>query len=238
MRSSGRRLLLLHVVAISGAPVTTPRRAFLATCLPAALIQSRQRAHAFDFPLLDVVGTQPRVDVISTPSVCQGRCADQDFVVVRYTGRRLTDGTLFDDRYAQKPLTFEVGSFYLPGVDEALEGACCGTKLRLKWKQSPSLGSAEWARLLPPGTPIQVDMEIVTIRYSLFGEKMRNSASDFWFNPEPLTLTSAPDDRGHASSRIPTVKRDNPFSIAPGEKSIISNPSSVLGPLFKGQALF
>ena len=227
-------LLLLHCVGLCGAHLTAPRRAVLAACLPTALVQSRQRAHAFDLPLPGIGGTQPRVDVISAPSTCQGRCADQDFVVVRYTGRRLSDGAPFDDRYAEQPLTFELGSFYLPGMDEALEGACCGTKLRLKWRQSPSLGSAEWDRLLPPGTPIQIDLEIVTIRYSLFGEKMRNSESAFWFNPEPLTLTSAPDERGHLSPRIPSVKRDNPFSIAPGEKSIISNPSSVLGPLLQG----
>jgi hypothetical protein len=56
-----------------------------------------------------------------------------------------------------------------------------------------------------------------------------------WFAEAPLTLTSAADyRRGHASNRAPVVTKDNPFSIAPGEKSIISNPSSVIGPLFSG----
>ena len=179
-------------------------------------------------------GGGPRVDVISSPSVCQGRCRDQDFVVVNYVGRRKDSGLPFDERYAQRPLTFELGTFYLPGVDEAIDGACVGTKLRCAWRSSPSLGTAEWDRVLPPGTPIELELELVSIRYSLFGEKMRNSASTYWFNPEPLTLTSAVDDRGHTSDRVPTVTKDNVFSIAPGEKSFISNPTGELGKLLPG----
>ena len=54
-----------------------------------------------------------------------------------------------------------------------------------------------------------------------------------WFAPEPLTLTSAPDfERGHLSERDVVVTKDNPFSIAPGEKSLISNPTSELTNLF------
>ena len=49
---------------------------------------------------------------------------------MRYTGR-FTNGTIFDARYADQPLTCEIGAFYLPGVDRALTNRCVGTTLRL-----------------------------------------------------------------------------------------------------------
>ena len=64
---------------------------------------------------------------------------------------------------------------------------------------------------------------------------MRNASSTYWFNPERLTLASAPDGRGHASSRTPFLPKDNPFAISPSEISIISNPSGLLKPLLSGQ---
>ena len=63
---------------------------------------------------------------------------------------------------------------------------------------------------------------------------MRDASNTYWFNPTPLSLASPPDERGHKSDAVPVVTKDNPFSIAPGEKNVISNPSSVLGPLFQG----
>ena len=50
---------------------------------------------------------------MGSPEVCQARANEQDFVVIKYTGR-FADGTVFDDRYAEQPLTYELGSFYLP----------------------------------------------------------------------------------------------------------------------------
>ena len=83
---------------------------------------------------------------------------------------------------------------------------------------------------------MSIDMELLNIRYSLFGEKMRNASNTYWFTEQPLTLTSAVDERGHANrARDVVIGKDNPFSIAPGEKNLISNPSSVLGPLFSGK---
>ena len=95
--------------------------------------------------LLGFGGSQPTVREVGTPAgfICQARLREQDFAVVRYTGR-FANGTAFDTRYTEQPLTFEVGSFYLPGVDEALVGACVGSKLRLTWnKNSPPPLSAE-----------------------------------------------------------------------------------------------
>lgn len=205
------------------------------------------------------------VSTLTKPELCQARCRDQDFIVVRYVGRRTDTGAVFDDRYAQQvsdvsrigrmpsvmhmpasytpphpwvapccgqPLTYELGSFYLPGVDPELDGRCVGTRLKYKWARSPSLG-AQFDAALPPGTPIELELELKSIKYSLFGEKMRNASSTYWFNPAPLSLTSAVDERGHASVRSPIIKKENWFSIAPGEKSLISNPSSLLQPLFE-----
>ena len=174
----------------------------------------------------------PKVSVISTPETCQGRCKEQDFVCIKYVGKRIDTGKVFDDRYAQRPLIYELGSFYIPGVDAALENSCVGNRLKLTWVQSPPLG-AEFEELLPAGTPIELDIELVNIKYSLFGEKMRDATSSYRFAQEKLTLTSAPDfERGFAAAREPVIVKDNPFSIAAGEKNLISNPQSVLGPIF------
>ena len=71
------------------------------------------------------------------------------------------------------------------------------------------------------------------VRYSLFGEKMKNASSTYWFADAPLTLSSEPDyERGHAGGGVPVIAKENPFSIAPGEKSLISNPSGVITSLF------
>ena len=125
----------------------------------------------------------PNVKEISRPGTCQGRCLDQDFVAVRYTARR-TGGAPFDTRYAERPLIYELGSFYLPGVDKSLEGTCVGSKLKMSWASSPDLG-AQYASVLPPGTPIELELELVTIKYSLFGEKMRNASSTCALMPTP-----------------------------------------------------
>lgn len=204
------------------------RRRFL-SCAPALALATAAQ------PSMAARGSAPRVELLSSPDICQGRCRDQDFVVLRYTGR-FADGRPFDERYATRPLIHELGSFYLPGVDDALVGACVGSRLRMTWERSPSLGP-EYEALLPSGSPIELEMEVVTIRYSLFGEKMRDPTSTYRFTPTPLTLTSAADyERGHATSRPPLVTKDNPFAIAPGEKSIISNPTSTLTNLFEGWA--
>jgi len=249
-----RPILFAFVVAATASyqPPTSPptsRRAVLAAAVP-AFFAARRPSHALELrlpdggtialpslrlpalPSLGLAGN-PAIELLSAAPVCQGRCRDQDFIVVRYIGRRSDSGAVFDERYAKQPLVYELGSFYMPGVDDALIGACVGEKYRLTWMSSPSLG-ADANSLLPPGTPIEMELELLTIKYSLFGEKMRNATNTYWFNSEPLTLTSAVDARGHISSRTPVVVKDNPFSIAPGEKNIISNPSSVLGPLFRG----
>jgi hypothetical protein len=176
------------------------------------------------------LGGGPSVEVVSKNPVCQGRAQVQDFVVVRYTGR-YADGRIFDDRYAERPLVYQLGSFYLPGVDAAIAGACVGTKLAFKWPASPALRSPEDAALLPAGSPIEIDLELVTIKYSLFGETMRDPKNDFFFTPGAVTLTSAFDTRGHPSGRAPQVKRDNPFALGPTEDSIISNSQGILKPM-------
>ncbi len=210
-------------LAASVASSWTRRR--LLTAL-AALPLVREPLPAF------AAGPAPSVEVIGEPEVCQAQVRKQDFAVVRYIGR-MADGTVFDDRYTSRPLVFEVGNFYLPGVDDALAEMCVGTSVRFRWPRAPDLGP-QYASRLPPGTPIEVEMQLLSIKYQLFGEKMRNASNDFFFAPAPLTLTSAADPRGHASSAEVEIKKDNPFSIAAGEKSLISNPTGVMGPLFDG----
>lgn len=175
-------------------------------------------------------GNSPTVEVVSKEPVCQARAQVQDFVAIMYVGQ-FSDGRIFDDRYAKRPLVYQLGSFYLPGVDAAIAGACVGTKLQLKWPSSPALQRREDQDRLPPGSSIQMDVELVTIKYSLFGETMRDPSNDLFFAPGPITLTSAYDPRGHASGREPQVKRDNPFALGPTEDSIISNSQGKLKPM-------
>jgi len=200
------------------------RRGFLALAL-LPLLPAGPASALFGFG-----AAEPVVEIVSKNPTCQGRAQVQDFVVIRYTGR-FADGRVFDDRYAERPLVYQLGSFYLPGVDNALAGACVGTKLHMQWPASPALARAEDAALLPPGSPIELDVELVTIKYSLFGETMRDPTDDFFFTPGPVTLTSAYDKRGHLSGRAPQVKRDNPFALGPTESSIISNQDGKLKPM-------
>lgn len=116
--------------------------------------------------VLPNVGTSPQIERVSSADTCQGRVKDQDFVVMQYTIRRLDDGSIVDDRYSTKPLTYEVGSFFVPGVDDLIEGACVGSVYRLSWSRSPSLGP-EGDAILPPGTPIELELKLVTINYSM-----------------------------------------------------------------------
>lgn len=194
------------------------------------------------FALLGIGESQPTVREVGTAAgfICQARLRDQDFAVVRYTGS-FANGTAFDTRYTEQPLTFEVGSFYLPGVDEALEGACVGSKLRLSWNNnSPQPLSEEDAPLLPAGSSVVFDIEILSIKYQLFGEKMRQpqqkqATIDYMFAPEPLSLQSPVDKRGHQKvDQLPLVKTDNPFAIAPNKVSLITNPGNTLAPLWQG----
>lgn len=230
--------MLLHLLGLSlGVVLRAPtrhagwcsRRGLLAA---AALTPLAPQQRAAALPFLSNAAARPEVQVLSEPEFCQGRARMQDFVVVRYTGR-FANGTVFDNRYAQRPLVVELGAFYLPGVDEALAERCVGTELLLRWASSPALPDAASAALLPAGSPIELRVQLQTIRYSLFGEKMRDPASDYWFNPAPLTLCSAADGRGHASSSVPTVLTENPFAVSPTSASLISTPTGILEGLFQ-----
>ena len=138
-------------------------------------------------------GPAPSVEVIGEPEVCQAQVRKQDFAVVRYIGR-MADGTVFDDRYTSRPLVFEVGNFYLPGVDDALAEMCVGTSVRFRWPRAPDLGP-QYASRLPPGTPIEVEMQLLSIKYQLFGEKMRNASNDFFFAPARPRLVGRGGDQ-------------------------------------------
>lgn len=210
------------------------RQALSLALLP--LLQPAHEALALpSLPFFSSSDSSVKVTELESPSVCQARLRDQDFVAITYIGQ-FADGRVFDDRYAMRPLVYELGGFYLDGVDQALAGRCVGTKLQLTWPSSPAIrvGVANDLRRLPAGSALQMELEVRSIKYSLFGEKMRDPSNQYWFSPSPLTLTSPVEARGHLTSRAPLVKKDNPFSIAPGEKSIISIPSNTLVPLLDG----
>ena len=83
------------------------------------------------------------------------------------------------------------------------------------------------------------DIDVLSIKYQLFGEKMRQPQQkqqtiDYMFAPEPLSLRSPVDARGHTADRLPLVKTDNPFAIAPNKVSLITNPGNTLAPLWEG----
>lgn len=215
---------------LDASPALTRRGALAALSLLPALLPSQPASALFGG-----AGNSPTVEVLEQPELCQGRAQAQDFVAVRYTGR-FADGRAFDTRYAARPLVYQLGSFYLPGVDAALAGRCVGTKLRLQWASSPRPRLEDDAQQLPAGSRLQLELELVTIKYSLFGETMRDPANSYFFAPGPVTLSSAYDPRGHASGLPPQVKRDNPFALGPTEDSLISNSKGVLKP-FVGEGV-
>ena len=98
----------------------------------------------------------PRGPLSLTPPACSRRLQ---------TGR-FADGRVFDDRYATEPLVYELGGFYLNGVDEALAGRCVGSKLLLSWPSSPELEvcTTDDLRRLPAGSAIEMEIDVRTIR--------------------------------------------------------------------------
>ena len=63
----------------------------------------------------------------------------------------------------------------------------------------------------------------------------KNATIDYMFAPEPLSLRSPVDKRGHQyADRVPLVKTDNPFAVAPNQVSLITNPANTLAPLWQG----
>ncbi|KAL3933012.1 MAG: hypothetical protein SGPRY_000465, partial [Prymnesium sp.] len=116
-------------------PPLSNRRALLA-CSLLPLLLPPPPAHALPFFLSARSAVQ--VSELASPSVCQARLRDQDFAVITYVGR-FADGRVFDNRYETTPLVYELGGFYLDGVDQVLEDRCVGSKLLLRWKSSPPL---------------------------------------------------------------------------------------------------
>ena len=51
--------------------------------------------------------------------------------------------------------------------------------------------------------------------------QLKQETVDFYFAPQPLTLRSPADKRGHTSDRVPLVQTDNPFAIAPNKASMV-----------------
>lgn len=51
------------------------------------------------------------------------------------------------------------------------------------------------------GSAIEMEVQLRSINFSLFGEKMRDATNTFFFNPTPLSLSSPSDRRGHPTSR-------------------------------------
>lgn len=184
----------------------------------------------------------PKVEMLARDPVCQGRIMDQDFIAMRYVGRH-ADGTVFDNRYEKRPVIYEIGSFYLPGVDEILEDKCAGDVIRLTWEKTPKLkkGDEEDQLLLPEGRgPITVDLEVATIKHGHFGLKQRVGGIDagssrFWFADGELSLTSPPDyDRGHAKfSKRPIPRAESPYNVPDGVFNIWSSADGEMTPLWE-----
>ena len=104
------------------------------------------------------------------------------------------------------PLSFGVGSMPLSIPTEALLQPG-GAQAAAFAKELTGLGrpgglAKELGTL--PGLAQMPELELATIKYSLFGEKMRNASSTYWFNPEKLTLASAPDGRVDLGLRVET----------------------------------
>lgn len=78
---------------------------------------------------------------------------------IRYTAK--IGDEVVDDRYANTPLTYQLGAFYLPGFDDALARQCIQSKLRLTWARPPQLnwGRQEGSAPLPNG-PLVYDVTI------------------------------------------------------------------------------
>lgn len=76
---------------------------------------------------------------------------------MRYTAK--VGDTVVDERYATTPLVYQLGAFFVPGMDDAIVGRCVQSDIRLTWSRAPSIDWGARDGALPAG-PLVIELNL------------------------------------------------------------------------------
>lgn len=110
--------------------------------------------------------TELEIKTVKAVSDCTVKAAKGDVVSVHYTGKLLSDGTVFDSSINRgQPIDFTLGvGQVIKGWDEGLIGACVGEKRDLYIPSSYAYGARGAGNVIPPNADLFFETELVAVK--------------------------------------------------------------------------
>ncbi|KAH8271563.1 hypothetical protein KR018_007434 [Drosophila ironensis] len=112
-----------------------------------------------------VSGEDLKVEVISTPEVCEQKSKNGDSLTMHYTGTLQADGKKFDSSLDRdQPFTFQLGAGQvIKGWDQGLLNMCVGEKRKLTIPPQLGYGDQGAGNVIPGGATLLFDVELINI---------------------------------------------------------------------------
>ncbi|XP_046865443.1 FK506-binding protein 2 isoform X1 [Drosophila willistoni] len=106
-----------------------------------------------------------KVEVISTPEVCDQKSKSGDSLTMHYTGTLQADGKKFDSSFDRdQPFTFQLGAGQvIKGWDQGLLNMCVGEKRKLTIPPQLGYGDQGAGNVIPPKATLLFDVELINI---------------------------------------------------------------------------
>ncbi|KAL6929260.1 Peptidyl-prolyl cis-trans isomerase fpr2 [Hanseniaspora valbyensis] len=106
------------------------------------------------------------IKTVESVTDCTVKAAKGDVVSVHYTGKLLSDGTVFDSSINRgQPIQFTLGvGQVIKGWDEGLIGACVGEKRDLYIPSALGYGSRGAGNVIPPNADLLFETELVAVK--------------------------------------------------------------------------
>ncbi|KAH8401931.1 hypothetical protein KR009_008724 [Drosophila setifemur] len=112
-----------------------------------------------------VSGEDLKVEVISTPEVCDQKTKNGDSLTMHYTGTLQADGKKFDSSFDRdQPFTFQLGAGQvIKGWDQGLLNMCVGEKRKLTIPPQLGYGDQGAGNVIPAKATLLFDVELINI---------------------------------------------------------------------------
>ncbi|XP_068145237.1 uncharacterized protein Fkbp14 isoform X1 [Drosophila tropicalis] len=106
-----------------------------------------------------------KVEVISTPEICDQKSKSGDSLTMHYTGTLQADGKKFDSSFDRdQPFTFQLGAGQvIKGWDQGLLNMCVGEKRKLTIPPQLGYGDQGAGNVIPPKATLLFDVELINI---------------------------------------------------------------------------